>query len=119
MKSKGSADSGNLHGGSAGIGPEVVVKAVLDDRVQEACCPLVVGDAQWLDRTLQGCRLPGEVRVVDGLMLPAWPEGIWVLDLGNVPEGFPWVRCKVRLVKRRWSMSPRPWSWPCRAKPMG
>src|SRR2546425_511111 len=35
-------------GDPAGIGPEVVLKAVAEDEVQSACVPVIIGDAQLL-----------------------------------------------------------------------
>lgn len=38
-------------GDPAGIGPEVVLKAVAEDEVQNVCAPVIVGDAQLLAHT--------------------------------------------------------------------
>ncbi|HVF27174.1 MAG TPA: hypothetical protein VM943_02965, partial [Pyrinomonadaceae bacterium] len=38
-------------GDPAGIGPEVVLKAVAEAEVQRACVPVIVGDAQLLAHT--------------------------------------------------------------------
>src|SRR3954464_3405231 len=38
-------------GDPAGIGPEVVLKAVAEEEVQRACLPIIVGDAQLLAHT--------------------------------------------------------------------
>src|SRR5437868_12483062 len=38
-------------GDPAGIGPEVVLKAVAEDKVRRACQPIIVGDAQLLAHT--------------------------------------------------------------------
>src|SRR5262245_66238573 len=35
-------------GDPAGIGPEVVLKAVADEEVREVCRPVIIGDAQLL-----------------------------------------------------------------------
>src|SRR6266566_2227259 len=35
-------------GDPAGIGPEVVLKAVAEDEVQSVCVPVIIGDARWL-----------------------------------------------------------------------
>src|SRR5689334_23897219 len=35
-------------GDPAGIGPEVVLKAVAEDEVQSVCVPVIIGDAQLL-----------------------------------------------------------------------
>src|SRR5918998_1331304 len=38
-------------GDPAGIGPEVVLKAVAEEEVQRACIPIIIGDAQLLAHT--------------------------------------------------------------------
>src|SRR2546423_1359439 len=38
-------------GDPAGIGPEVVLKAVAEERVRRVCVPVIVGDAQLLAHT--------------------------------------------------------------------
>lgn len=43
-------------GDPAGVGPEVVLKAVIDPRVRRACLPLVLGDLGVLRRTRKGKR---------------------------------------------------------------
>ena len=38
-------------GDPAGIGPEVVLKAVAEDEIKAVCVPLIIGDAQLLAHT--------------------------------------------------------------------
>ena len=38
-------------GDPAGIGPEVVLKAVAEDEVKRICVPVIIGDAQLLAHT--------------------------------------------------------------------
>ena len=38
-------------GDPAGIGPEVVLKAVAEDEVKAVCLPVIIGDAQLLAHT--------------------------------------------------------------------
>src|SRR5438105_211346 len=38
-------------GDPAGIGPEVVLKAVAEDEVRKRCVPVIIGDAQLLAHT--------------------------------------------------------------------
>jgi len=45
-------------GDPAGIGPEVVLKAVAEGEVRRACVPVIVGDAQLLARTARKLNLP-------------------------------------------------------------
>lgn len=53
-------------GDPAGVGPEVVVKALKDPKVRDACRPLVVGDLSVLERAMEpGKRYP-------------WRWAVWV-----------------------------------------
>ena len=38
-------------GDPAGIGPEVVLKAVAEEEIQRLCTPIIIGDAQLLAHT--------------------------------------------------------------------
>lgn len=77
-------------GDPAGIGPEIVARALGDSTVREALRPLVFGDARVLERAL---KLVGSGLEVAGRTRPA--EARWeaeraeVLDLGNAdPAAF-------------------------------
>lgn len=50
-------------GDPAGVGPEVVLKALADPAVRKACHPLVLGDLELLDRSRKGRR--GYPRLVE------------------------------------------------------
>ncbi|MDH7500752.1 MAG: 4-hydroxythreonine-4-phosphate dehydrogenase PdxA [candidate division NC10 bacterium] len=72
-------------GDPAGIGPEIVVKALQDEEVMAASRPLVIGDLEVLEQAAGFCDLPGKIRVVDGPEEGAYTLGrIDLLDLGNV-----------------------------------
>jgi 4-hydroxythreonine-4-phosphate dehydrogenase len=74
-------------GDPAGVGPEIVVRALADVSLREALRPLVVGDAGVLERAIAGCGLALEVRRVDGPETVGGAPGIVeVLDLDNVGE---------------------------------
>jgi 4-hydroxythreonine-4-phosphate dehydrogenase len=51
-------------GDPAGIGPEVVLKAVAEEEVQRACTPLIIGDAQLLAHTARTLDLQGGYDIV-------------------------------------------------------
>ena len=75
-------------GDPAGIGPEVIVKALEHDEVWRACRPLVIGDAQWMS---QAAQIVGSARAVQRIVNIAEAgtrEAIEVLDLANVPASF-------------------------------
>ncbi|MBK8480955.1 MAG: 4-hydroxythreonine-4-phosphate dehydrogenase PdxA [Proteobacteria bacterium] len=79
-------------GDPAGIGPEIVVRAVGDPRVQAACRPLVIGDPHVVALAAQLCGGRRALRVVDGLERretpPLGAEGpIEVVAAGELPPG--------------------------------
>ncbi|MFD4946060.1 4-hydroxythreonine-4-phosphate dehydrogenase PdxA [Streptomyces sp. NPDC058239] len=78
-------------GDAAGIGPEVIVPALLDADTAARCRPVVVGDAGRLreaarilgiDCTIAAVRTPAEAEFT--------PGRINVIDLGLIPTGLPW-----------------------------
>ncbi|MBM4406244.1 MAG: 4-hydroxythreonine-4-phosphate dehydrogenase PdxA [Chloroflexi bacterium] len=72
-------------GDAAGIGPEVLVKALAEPKVNELCRPLVVGKAWVVERDLKFTRAPLKVRRVDA---PSEAEAdantVDVLDVGDL-----------------------------------
>ncbi len=72
-------------GDPAGVGPEIVMKALEDQEVLAASRPLVVGDLGVLEQAKVFCRQPGEIRVVaepeDGKYISGTVD---LIDLGNV-----------------------------------
>jgi 4-hydroxythreonine-4-phosphate dehydrogenase len=75
-------------GDPAGVGPEVIVKALEHDEVWRACRPVVIGDAQWMS---QAAQIVGSARAVQRIVNIAEAgtrEAIEVLDLANVPASF-------------------------------
>lgn len=74
-------------GDPAGIGPEIVVKALAERSAREAVRPLVIGDARVLEEAVRGSRLDLEVRAVAGIGdVTADRRLVEVLDLQNVGE---------------------------------
>ncbi|MFN8637694.1 MAG: 4-hydroxythreonine-4-phosphate dehydrogenase PdxA [Chloroflexota bacterium] len=73
-------------GDAAGVGPEVTVKALMNDEIRAKARAVVIGDASVVREAARivGCTLP--VNVVDRIV-PEQLDGsaIWVLDLGNRP----------------------------------
>jgi 4-hydroxythreonine-4-phosphate dehydrogenase len=79
-------------GDPAGIGPEIVVRAVRDPRVRAACRPLVIGDPQVLTIALQLCGGAGRLQLVDrpepaDAPTPAAEDVIEVVAAGELPPG--------------------------------
>ena len=75
-------------GDPAGIGPEIVVKAVGSPDVQSACRPMVIGDARVLEKALVGEKIALPLRVISSFGGADWGSGaLHVLDTGNAdPE---------------------------------
>jgi 4-hydroxythreonine-4-phosphate dehydrogenase len=72
-------------GDPAGIGPEILVRALDEGSNRELLRPLVIGDAGVLRAVVDGCQLDLEVRPVDGPeALTGDPGIIEVMDLDNV-----------------------------------
>jgi 4-hydroxythreonine-4-phosphate dehydrogenase len=71
-------------GDPAGVGPEVIAKALDRSEVWEVCRPLVVGDAHWME---EATRIVGTQQPVRVIQVPAEVgsgESLDVLDLANV-----------------------------------
>src|SRR5689334_20803185 len=75
-------------GDPAGIGPEILIKALREKEVRDACVPVVIGDARLLGRA-PGWGPDGPmIQLVSGAAEATREEGVIpLLDLGNVPDG--------------------------------
>lgn len=80
-------------GDPAGVGPEVIVKALEHDAVWQACRPVVIGDARWMTDAARIVGTKRTVRAVTSVFEAGARDSIDVLDLANVPTDF--VRGKV------------------------
>lgn len=68
-------------GDPAGIGPEICLKAALDPAVRTACDPILVCDADILERHARLCGAKAELHVVEHVAKAKWIDGrINVLD---------------------------------------
>ncbi|MDD5435640.1 MAG: 4-hydroxythreonine-4-phosphate dehydrogenase PdxA, partial [Nitrospira sp.] len=72
-------------GDPAGIGPEIIVKTLLESDVHKICRPVVIGDAAVINNTLKACKLSGEINTVDDISshFPG-KKVINILDLNNI-----------------------------------
>ena len=72
-------------GDPAGVGPEIVLKALEDREVLAASRPLVVGDLEVLEQARTFCGLDGKIQVVAGPEDGKYALGtIDTIDLGNI-----------------------------------
>jgi 4-hydroxythreonine-4-phosphate dehydrogenase len=77
-------------GDAAGVGPEVVVKALAQAEVYRACRPVVVADAARLRRAVGITGAGLEVRSVDAPESGSYRLGVIdCIDLGLIPEDLP------------------------------
>ena len=80
-------------GDAAGIGPEVIVKALAHPEVYEECCPVVIGDIARLQQAQAITAAPVKIHSIDpgsvahaGLRLGT----IDCIDLALIPRDLPW-----------------------------
>jgi 4-phospho-D-threonate 3-dehydrogenase / 4-phospho-D-erythronate 3-dehydrogenase len=72
-------------GDAAGIGPEVVAKALIMDEVYEICCPLVIGDGLVMQKALELIKSPVRLNRVSDALGAVYQKGtIDILDLHNL-----------------------------------
>jgi 4-hydroxythreonine-4-phosphate dehydrogenase len=80
-------------GDAAGVGPEIVVKALAHADLYDRCRPLVVGDARRLETAVRLCGLPLVVDRVQGVLDARFEPGrIACLDLDLIPKDLPFGR---------------------------
>jgi 4-hydroxythreonine-4-phosphate dehydrogenase len=78
-------------GDAAGIGPEVILPALLDGATQARCRPVVVGDAERLRQAARILGLDCEIVTVEAPQDAEFAPGrIHVVDLGLIPADLPW-----------------------------
>ena len=78
-------------GDAAGIGPEIIVKALADGQIYETCRPLVIGDATRLREAtaIVGSSLP--INAVGSPSAGLYRHGVIdCIDLGLIPAGLVW-----------------------------
>ncbi len=72
-------------GDASGIGPEVVAKALVDERVKVRARPVVVGDAATMAAATEAACVDARVRALSDLSQARFEEGtLEVLDLHNI-----------------------------------
>ncbi|MDH7486742.1 MAG: 4-hydroxythreonine-4-phosphate dehydrogenase PdxA [Anaerolineae bacterium] len=72
-------------GDPAGVGPEIVIKALCHDIVHECCRPLVVGDSGVLKRALKLLGVAMDLRLLSDVTQARFtPPEVELLDLHNV-----------------------------------
>ena len=80
-------------GDAAGIGPEIIMKALAREEVYAMCRPLVIGDATRLREAEAVVHKGLEVRALETPAGARYERGtVDCIDLGLIPAGFPFGR---------------------------
>jgi len=80
-------------GDAAGVGPEIIVKALSHADLYARCRPLVIGDARRLETAVKLCGLDLKVRGVEGVAGARFePRTVDCVDLGLIPDDLPFGR---------------------------
>lgn len=78
-------------GDGAGIGPEVIVPAVLDQGILQECRPVVVGDALRLRQAAEIVGVEADIQVIEDVEDAVFTPGrVNVIDLALLPEDLAW-----------------------------
>lgn len=78
-------------GDGAGIGPEVIVPALLDEATLSRCIPVVIGDAKRLIQAADILGITCDIVTVDSVGdARSAPGRINVIDLDLLPADLPW-----------------------------
>ncbi len=77
-------------GDAAGVGPEVIVKALADEDVYRSCRPIVIGDTRRLETAAKICGLDLTIATVPAVADAGFRHGtIDCIDLDLIPEDLP------------------------------
>lgn len=74
-------------GDPAGIGPEIILKALADKNILKKCVPVIVGDAVFLGKTAELFKLKFDYNIVTKSEAAIFPDGKpAIYDLGNIKK---------------------------------
>lgn len=72
-------------GDPAGIGPEIIVKALRDKNIYEICNPLVIGDAEIIKKAALICNTAAKINIISSSKDGGYNENtINIIDLKNI-----------------------------------
>ncbi|MDQ0870136.1 4-hydroxythreonine-4-phosphate dehydrogenase [Arthrobacter sp. V1I9] len=78
-------------GDGAGVGPEVVVAAVLDPQSNAECRPVVIGDALRLRQAADVLGIEADIQTIESVEDAVFTPGrVNVIDLALLPEDLAW-----------------------------
>jgi 4-phospho-D-threonate 3-dehydrogenase / 4-phospho-D-erythronate 3-dehydrogenase len=77
-------------GDAAGIGPEIIMKALNDSEIYSSCLPFVIGDAKILERANQFVNTDLKVNIISDVSEASFAFGtVDCLDLNLLPADLP------------------------------
>src|SRR4051794_14646832 len=77
-------------GDGAGVGPEIIMKALADESVYELCRPIVIGDAKILERAGHVVHSQLQVKTLSNVSEAEYRLGtVDCLDLNLLPADLP------------------------------
>lgn len=77
-------------GDAAGIGPEIIVKALQEKSIYEQCCPVVIGDAKILEKAIQVTKSEASLHIIENVNSGKYVPGIInCIDLALLNELLP------------------------------
>ncbi len=71
-------------GDAAGVGPEIIVRALVEPVVQQVCTPVVLGDARVLQRALDLTGVRVVLEVIDDVDVDAGEAAVGCLDFADL-----------------------------------
>ena len=71
-------------GDPAGVGPEIIAKALMDKGILELCRPVVVGSSAVMEEALEICGLDADINVLDEETFSYRDGAVNILDIDNV-----------------------------------
>lgn len=72
-------------GDPAGIGPEIVVKALQKNEIYQVCRPVVIGDAKVMEKAARVCNISANINIIDSCADAQYKTGVInVIDLNNI-----------------------------------
>jgi 4-phospho-D-threonate 3-dehydrogenase / 4-phospho-D-erythronate 3-dehydrogenase len=72
-------------GDVAGIGPEIVLKALAENGLNDVCLPIIIGDATFLQQTAQNLNIPFQFSIIkDDKQIPGFSAQPIIYDLANI-----------------------------------
>ncbi|WP_018924863.1 4-hydroxythreonine-4-phosphate dehydrogenase PdxA [Salsuginibacillus kocurii] len=77
-------------GDAAGVGPEIIAKALADEALYDTCNPVVIGDVERLNEVVEIIKTDQQVKAIEYPRdIQADPSTIHCLQVGSLESGLP------------------------------